>query len=49
MDRDVLMHQMEERSRDKFAKALDAMEHAVSAVHLGLFTTSTRPPGTYML
>ena len=28
MDRDVLMHQMEERFREEFAKALDALEHA---------------------
>ncbi len=26
MDRDVLMHQMEERFREEFAKALDALE-----------------------
>ena len=28
MDRDVLMHQMEERFREEFAKALEAVEHA---------------------
>ena len=28
MDRDVLMHQMEERFREEFAKALDALEQA---------------------
>jgi len=28
MDRDVLMHQMEERFREEFTKALDALEHA---------------------
>jgi hypothetical protein len=28
MDRDVLMNQMEERFREEFAKALDALEHA---------------------
>lgn len=28
MDRDVLMHQMEERFREEFAKALKALENA---------------------
>ncbi len=28
MDRDVLMHQMEERFREEFAKALQALEDA---------------------